>query len=142
MIVKSNSFPVTKSIAFDAERLPAGSTATRAPMNPAFRFGAASLSASRVLTSHANEIEVACERHDVRQLVAMRRRVDKLAAFDQRRGLREPVRIPERPDLAPRLEARPRAAVESVERRPLQEKRSHHPFRSSILFRVPLAEIR
>src|SRR5476651_2832995 len=47
------------------------------------------------------------------------------AARHERRGLGEPGRIPERTDLALRLVARARAAIEAVERRGLQEQRFH-----------------
>ena len=58
--------------------------------------------------------------------LAVRRRVDELAAFDERGGLREPGRIPERPDLAARLIARAGAAVEAFERWRLQKEGTHH----------------
>ena len=55
LIVKSNSLPATKSIAVDAPRLPAGSTATFAPIRPALRSGLTAFIASIVLMSDAND---------------------------------------------------------------------------------------
>ena len=65
-------------------------------------------------------------RQDVGQTEPVRRRVDQLGAFDQRRRLREPGRIPERAHLAPHLVAGAGAAVEALEGRGLQEQRPHH----------------
>ena len=48
-----------------------------------------------------------------------------VAAGNERRGLRQPGRIPERADLAPRLVARARAAVEALVGGRVQEERLH-----------------
>ena len=85
------------------------------------------------------QIEVARHGRDIGELEAVRRRVDEPAALDQRRRLRKPGRIPERANLAPRLIARPGAAVEPVERGRLQEKRTHHAFGSTTGTKVPSA---
>ena len=55
LMVKSNSLPATKSITFDALRLPAGSTATLAPMKPALRSGLTDFMASTALMSEAKD---------------------------------------------------------------------------------------
>ncbi len=80
---------------------------------------------------HHDQVEVARARREVGELQAVRRRVDELAARDQCRRLGEPGRIPEGSDLAPRLVARSRAAVEAIERWRLQEKGTHHAFGST-----------
>ena len=85
------------------------------------------------------KIEVARRGRDIGELQALRWRIDEFAALDQRCGLGKPRRIPERTDLPPRLVTRPRAAVESVERRGLQKKRTHHVFGSTTGTRVPSA---
>jgi len=85
------------------------------------------------------EIEVECSRGDVGELQAMRGSIDQCAAFDQCGRLREPRRIPERANLATRLVARPGAAVETFERRRLQEKSAHHFRWPSIGISVPSA---
>ncbi len=59
-MVKSNSLPATKSIASDALKLPAGSTATFAPMSPAFKPGLTAFIASIALTSEAKEGAEVC----------------------------------------------------------------------------------
>src|ERR1700722_18488158 len=53
-------------------------------------------------------------------------RVDQLAAGHQSRRLCQPGGKPERPDLAARMIAGARAAVETVERWRLQEQSLHH----------------
>src|SRR5262249_24348244 len=55
LMVKSNSLRATKSIICDALRLPAGSTATLAPTNPALSAGLTALSALTVSMSEAND---------------------------------------------------------------------------------------
>ena len=130
LMVKSNSL---RGDEIDRRaRLPGlrrGSTATLAPTKPALSAGLASLSASTTLhvgsegrrrgVQH-DEIVVARLRQRRRRARSVRRRVDQLAARHQRGGLGEPGRIPERPDLAPRLIARAGAAIEAVEGRSLQ----------------------
>ena len=71
------------------------------------------------------EIEVMRLLEDVRCAEAVRRRVDQFAVRNERRRLREPGRIPERPDFAPRLISGARSAVEAVVGRSLKEKGSH-----------------
>ena len=132
-MVKSNSLRATKSMAFDAFSVASGSTATLAPIMPIFRFGLSALSASAVLHIGGERRSGRMQHHeivfggvgrDVLEFQPVRRRIDELRAFDQRGGLRQPRRIPERLDLAARLIARARAAVETVERRRLQEESS------------------
>ena len=88
---------------------------------------------------HDDQVEVARGRRDIGELQAVRWRVDELAARDQRRRLGEPGRIPEGSDLAPRLVARTRAAVEAIERGRLQEKGTHHAFDSTTGTKLPSA---
>ncbi len=60
-------------------------------------------------------VEVLGHGHDVREALAVRRRVDQLGLLDQRGGLGQPGRIPEGADLPLGLVARAGAAVETVE---------------------------
>ena len=73
-----------------------------------------------------HEIAVLDLRQDVGEAEPVRRRVDQLGALDQRGGLRQPGRIPERLDLAPVLIARAGSAIETLERRRLQKQGLHH----------------
>ena len=86
---------------------------------------------------HHDEIVVARHLRDDGKLEAVRRRVDELAAFDERRRLRQPRGIPERTDLATALKARSRSAVEAVEGWSLEEEGTHHALGSPIATRVP-----
>ena len=52
--------------------------------------------------------------------------IDEFAAGNEGRRLGQPGRVPERADLAPRLVARTRPAIEPVERRRVQEQGFHH----------------
>ena len=72
------------------------------------------------------EIEVLRFGDDFRELDPVRRCVDQLTVLNKRCRLREPVRIPERSDLALRLVARAGAAVEPIERGRLKKQRPHH----------------
>ena len=74
---------------------------------------------------HAQLVIPRLARHRI-EADARRRCIDQLAARHQRGRLRQPGRIPERADLPPRLIARAGAAVETVERRRMQEQRLHH----------------
>ena len=69
------------------------------------------------------QLVVARERRHVVEREARGGRVDEAAAGHERRGLREPGRIPERADLAAGLIARAGAAVEALERWWMQEER-------------------
>ncbi len=62
---------------------------------------------------------------DVLEGEIMRRRVDQLRAFNERRWLREPCRIPERAHLALHLIARAGTAIVAVKRGSLQKERAH-----------------
>ncbi len=62
---------------------------------------------------------------DVLRAEAVRRRVDQLAVRNERRRLREPGRIPERPDFAAGLVSGARPAVEAVKGRRLKEQGPH-----------------
>jgi hypothetical protein len=64
---------------------------------------------------HHDEIAARGFGRDILELEPVRRRIDELGAFDESGGLGEPSRVPEGLDLAPRLIARPRSAVEPVE---------------------------
>src|SRR5260370_34775193 len=89
-----------------------------------------------------DELVILGEGQDLLELDAGRRRVDQLAARDERRRLGEPRRIPEGTDLPPRLIARPGAAVEAVEGWWLQEQRLHHARPSPLVTRRPSAPMR
>ena len=73
-----------------------------------------------------HEIAVHGLGRDVVEFEAVGRRVDELGAFNERGGLGEPGRVPERLDLATHLIARAGAPVEAVEGWRLQEQRPHH----------------
>ena len=73
-----------------------------------------------------HEIAVLDLRQHVGEAEPVRRRVDQLGALDQRGGLRQPGRIPERLDLAAVLIARAGSAIEALERRRLQKQGLHH----------------
>ena len=64
---------------------------------------------------HHHEVAVFELRGDVLEFQVVRRRIDQLRPLDQRRGLREPGRVPERAYLALHLIAGAGAAVEAVE---------------------------
>ena len=130
LMVKSNSLRATKSTAGPAMRLFSGSTATLAPIKPILMSGLIALIISAVLTSDLNDgVEVCITtrsrflhlRNDVLERQTVRRRIDQLRAFDQRRRLCEPGRIPERAHLALHLIAGAGAAVEAVEGRRVQK---------------------
>ena len=70
---------------------------------------------------HHHQLIILGERQDLVQRRAGRRRIDQPAARNQRSGLRQPGRIPERADFAARLVARAGAAIEAFERRWLQK---------------------
>ena len=135
LMVKSNSLRATKSSSSQAASEPAASTATLAPIMPILRLGLAAFSARTVFTSEANDGVEVCSTtrsrsftsgSDVGEAEPVRRRVDQLGALDQRGGLRQPGRIPERLDLAPVLIARAGSAIEALERRRLQKQGLHH----------------
>jgi len=81
---------------------------------------------------HHHELVFLRQRQHIAEAQPGRGRVDKAAALDQRRRLRKPGRKPERADFAPRLITRARAAVETFERRRLQEQSFHHAVRPLI----------
>ena len=76
------------------------------------------------------QVVVARQRRHLGQREAGRRRVDQPRALDQRGGLGQPRRIPERAHLAARLVAGAGPAVEAFERGRVQEERAEegHPF--------------
>jgi hypothetical protein len=63
---------------------------------------------------------------DVLEFEPVGRRVDKLRAVNERGGLGEPGRVPERLNLAAHLITRAGAPVEAVEGWRLQKQRPHH----------------
>ena len=62
-----------------------------------------------------HEVEVPRDIEDIRRVQIVRRRVHDPAAVNKRRRLSQPRGIPERAYLTPRLVARARAAVETLE---------------------------
>src|SRR5271167_108948 len=88
------------------------------------------------------KLVLGCQRQDIGELQPRRRSVHEPAARNQRRRLGEPGRIPERPDLAPRLVARTRTAVETVEGRRMQEQGLHHQTSSPSTVMRPLDSTR
>ena len=66
---------------------------------------------------HHHQFIILGERQNLLHRRAGRRRIDQPAAGHQRRGLRQPGRIPEGADFAARLVARAGAAIEALERR-------------------------
>src|SRR5712691_8929194 len=71
------------------------------------------------------ELIVAGERAHILQREPVGRRVDQPRVGDERGGLGEPRRVPERPHLPPRLVTGARAAVKALVRRRVQEERPH-----------------
>src|SRR6266436_2962754 len=111
LMVKSNSCRATNSIAFELESARSGSTATWAPTRPIRREGFSAFRASATRTSCANDGVLGWS-------------IDEARAGDHGGGLREPRRVPERADLAPRLVARAGAAVEALIGGRVQEERA------------------
>ena len=104
------------------------STATLAPIRPTLSFGLAALSASMHFTSEAkdgaevcrtDQIEILGLRDDLGELVLCGGASISLAVLDQRGGLGQPGRIPER--------ARFRAAPDSASRRRRRNRRRKAP---------------
>ena len=98
-------------------------------------FGFAAFSAAAVFASAASDgVEVwstmssnsPARATTSSQVRSAGRRVDQHAVRHQRGRLREPGRVPERADLAARLVARARAAVEALVRGRVQEERALH----------------
>src|SRR6266852_2861475 len=88
------------------------------------------------------ELVIAGERQHIGEAQPRRRGVDQLAAGDQRRRLGEPGRVPERADLPLCLIARPRPAVEPVERWRVEKQGLHHTGLSPSTLIWPLASTR
>ena len=125
LMVKSNSLRAAKSISGEAFRRAGRVDGDLGADQPDFQSAVGFLERldgrdiggkRRRRGVQHHEIVVPRARRHFGELGAVRRRVDKLAAFDQGGRLGEPGRIPERADFAARLIARAGAAVEAVER--------------------------
>ena len=116
----------------EAARVPRGAPRRARPRSRSAARGFAALSASAARTSAGeggragvedDQLVVAGDGTTSVQVKSAGGASSSTAARHQRRRLGEPGRVPERPDLAPRLVARASAAIEALEGRRVQEER-------------------